>query len=71
MKRFIDLGNQTKNIDYDNGEREFAFYCTVTDRFESFSGNQTWESIESFTEDYDGKEDITRYLGLIPKNFFN
>jgi hypothetical protein len=65
MKRFIDLGDQTGNIDYEAGEREFAFYCTVVDKFETFSGNQTWATKQEFIEDYVGDE-LQRFLGLIP-----
>jgi hypothetical protein len=65
MKRFIDLGNQTGNIEYEQGEREFAFYCTVKDCFEVFSGNYTWNSVQDFTEDYKGEE-LDRFLQLIP-----
>ncbi|MTK53286.1 hypothetical protein [Paludibacter sp.] len=68
MKRFIDLGNQTGNIDYDSGEREFAFYDTVRDCFETFGGSQTWTCIEDFIKDYSGNE-LDRYLILIPNIF--
>lgn len=68
MKRFIDLGDQTGNIDYEAGEREFAFYCTVKDVFETFSGSQTWTTRQEFIEDYEGDE-LKRFLGLIPSNW--
>ena len=64
MKRFINLTNQI--ID---GEKEFAFYCTVRDEFETFSGAQTWNSIKEFKQDYEG-DDLERYLNLIPEDFF-
>ena len=54
MKRFIDLGDQTGNVDYENGEREFAFYCTIMDRFETFSDTQTWSKKQDFINDYEG-----------------
>lgn len=60
MIRFIDLTGQIND-----GSPEFAFYDTVTDIFAEFSGNQTWESVESFKEDYTGDQ-VDRYLRLIP-----
>ena len=66
MKRFIDLQNQTGNINYEVGEREFSFYCTISDKFESFSDNYTWNSVQDFREDFDG-DNIQRYLNLIPE----
>lgn len=65
MKRFIDLTDQIND-----DEKLFAFYCTVKDCFESFSGSQTWDSIEGFKADYSGLE-LDRYLKLIPNNFFS
>lgn len=74
MKRFIDLKDQTGNVDYESGEREFAFYCTVTDSFHRFSGSETWSSKEEFIEDCkdDGlSEDfIQRFVNLIPDDYF-
>lgn len=72
MKRFIDLGNQTGNIDYEAGEREFAFYCTVTDQFEIFCGNQTWNTREDLATDVKdaGREgELGRLLRLIPDDW--
>jgi hypothetical protein len=69
MKRYIDIKDQTGNIDYEEGEREFAFYCTVVDQFEIFSGSQTWTSIEELENDVKdaGREDeLDRLLSLIP-----
>lgn len=67
MKRFVDLGQQICSAD--DGSRYFAFYCTFRDAFETFSGNQCWESIERFKEDYNGTDEIERYLNLIPINW--
>lgn len=70
MKRFIDLGDQTGNIIYEVGEREFAFYCTVTDKFETFNSNQTWSTRQDLKYDMlkDGAEatDLIRFFDLIP-----
>lgn len=47
MIRFIDLGDQILE-----GERQFAWYDTVTDSFLEFSGNQVWSSWVEFCEDH-------------------
>lgn len=47
MIRFIDLGDQILE-----GEKMFAWYNTVTDTFEEYSGNQRWSSWEEFKEDF-------------------
>lgn len=65
MIRFIDLGNQIID-DYN----EFSFYDTTIEKFVEFQGNQTWGSIEDFTNDYEGKE-LDRYLKLIPDDWTN
>lgn len=68
MKRFIDLGTQIY-ID-DESPRAFAFYCTVRSVFDEFNGSQSWESVDEFKADFNGdKEDLERYLNLIPKNW--
>lgn len=69
MKRFIDLGNQTKNIDFEAGEKEFAFYDTCTDKFEEFSGAQTWSSKQDFIDDFPHNGELERYLKLIPEDW--
>lgn len=70
MKRFIDLrGNE---IPYN-----FAWWCTIVDRFETVGGEMAWSTIEEFKESWESDEelkenflegivDINRYLGLIP-----
>jgi hypothetical protein len=68
MKRFIDLGSQTGNIDESKGEKEFAFYCTSLDKFETFSGCQTWFTRQDFINDYEGNE-LNRFLKLIPSDW--
>lgn len=62
MKRYIDLKDQ---IIEGNEEKHFAFFCTVSCKFEEFSGSQEWVSVKDFIEDYFGT-DIDRYLSLIP-----
>ena len=69
MKRYIDLKDQTGNIDYEKGEREFAFYCTITDQFETYYGNQTWTTREELIKDvkHVGRtNELERLLSLIP-----
>lgn len=61
MKRFINLGSQ---LYLDDETKSFSFFCTIKNKFETFSGCQTWDSISEFKEDFDG-EDIERYLSLI------
>ncbi len=63
MKRFIDLKDQIIE-----GNNEFAFYCTVKDRFEVHGGNCIWETVQDFTNDYQGNE-LNRYLLLIPSHW--
>ena len=72
MKRFIDLKDQTGNIDYEEGEREFAFYCTVQGKFETIFGSQTWTTREDLIEDLKMSEtehNKERLIGLIPNDF--
>lgn len=47
MIRFIDLGDQILE-----GQRQFAWWDTVTDTFLQFSGNQTWQNWDDFRVDY-------------------
>lgn len=67
MIRFINLGTQLY-LTNDTDGFEFAFYCTVRDVFEEFSGSQTWASKKEFIADYDGDE-LDRYLSLIPEGW--
>lgn len=74
MKRFVDLGDQTGNCDKSINEKEFSFYCTVTDKFENFCGNQTWNTQEELIQDCISHgltyKEIERLTTLIPDNFF-
>ena len=75
MIRFIDLGDQILLLE---GHKEFAWFDTVTDTFEEFNGNQTWDNWEDFEEDHRHKVDLyshslihgarplERYKGLFP-----
>lgn len=65
MIRFINLTGQ---LTLDESDPAFAFFDTVTDKFCTFQGFQTWDSIEEFKKDYEG-DDIERFLSLIPKNW--
>lgn len=49
MIRFIDLGDQILR-----GQKEFAWFDTITDTFETFSGDQTWVSWMNFVNDFTG-----------------
>jgi len=55
MIRFIDLKDQI--LEYCP---MFAWYDTIADSFLEFSGNQTWESWEEFTNDYNDERDIPK-----------
>lgn len=67
MIRFIDLRGQIVTL---SNDAHFAFFDTVSDKFLEFSGFQEWDSIEDFTADYDGNDDIERFLKLIPDGYF-
>jgi len=58
MLRFINLDNQIAR-----GSKEFAWFDTVTDKFQEFNGTHVWNSWSEFVEDYDG-EDLDRYKEL-------
>lgn len=66
MIRFIDLGDQILG-----GEKEFAWYNTVTDQFLKLSDSQTWSCWKDFVEDFWGDvdydpspEDLERFTRL-------
>jgi hypothetical protein len=63
MKIFVDLGKQVPPF------KKFTFFCTDWDRFEMFSGEQAWSTIDDFIADYDGDNNIDRYLVLIPEGW--
>ena len=76
MIRFIDLGDQIFE-----GTREFAFFDTITDTFESFDHEQTWETWEDFETGFRLWQDrakilnpadlkpLERYKRLFPKKW--
>lgn len=66
MIRYINLEGQIHNSN--NKKQSFAFFDTITDKFCEFSGNQYWDSLDEFKEDYTGN-DIDRFLNLIPKQY--
>ncbi len=47
MIRFIDLGDQILE-----GQREFAWWDTITDQFLEFSTSQRWENWKEFEVDF-------------------
>lgn len=69
MKRFIDIGCQMHLTDSE--PCEFSFYCTVKDAYETFDGNNVWNSSKAFAKDYlnSGGADLERYTSLIPDRF--
>lgn len=63
MKRFIDLRGQHTGY-------RFAWFCTVLDRFETFDGDQAWDTWEEFKLSYYSNEintTIGRYRRLCPE----
>jgi len=62
MKIYIDL---RPSLDSDFHNVTFAWYCSVTDTFETHSDTQTFESWEDFEGSYEG-QDIERYHRLLP-----
>ena len=69
MKRFIDIGHQMY-ID-DSEPKQFSFYCTVKDDYESFDGENVWNNANDFKNDYleSGGTNLEIYLSLIPDGF--
>lgn len=59
MKRFVDIRAAAIS-----GVR-FAWWDTVTDRFESHSGTWAWDTWDDFFEDYKSGE-LDRYYVLCP-----
>lgn len=66
MIRFVYIGGQILT-----GRREFAWWCTVTDRFLEFSENQVWRDWSDFEFDFKTEEDddweLARFLVLYPR----
>ena len=68
MKRFINIGNQI----YLSGDvKEFSFYCTLEDKYETFCGINIWDNVADFKECYleSGGVELERYLSLITDEF--
>ena len=72
MIRFIDLGDQILE-----DTRQFAWFDTITDTFETFNGSEAWDDWQEFEEDYkvEPQENIgdmrplERYKSLFPKEW--
>ena len=50
MKRFVNLGSQLWTDDEEPDQ--FAWYCTVVDRFENFNDCEVWDTWELFKKDF-------------------
>lgn len=48
MKCIIKLDGQIAE-----GDRCFAVYCTVRDRFDSYGGSQTWDTADELDADFE------------------
>jgi hypothetical protein len=76
MLRFVDLGDQILE-----GEREFAWWDTINDRFLYFDPSMSWRSWEEFEQDWRdargmdtltrarGWPDIERFRRLFPEDW--
>ncbi len=64
MIRYIHIGGQITE-----GDNDFAWFDTVTDRFLEFNGTHVWGSWNEFTNDYgDGNiAKFLRFMALYPK----
>ena len=63
MIRFIDL----RHVAEDVGDRRFAFWNTVTDKFIATDfGDQAWSTFDDFAESYAGDQ-LDRFKGLTPE----
>ena len=67
MIRFIDLEDQILE-----DCPMFTWYDTITDTFEEYNGNQTWETWKDFVYDHTTEKQyktkpIERYFRLFPK----
>ena len=51
MMRFIKLDGQILS-----GDRRFAFYDTVIDKFVELMGEQTWDSVEDLQSCFDSSQ---------------
>ena len=51
MIRFIDIREQILD-----GERNFAWFDTITDQFIEYNGTHVWSSWDEFINDFDGDE---------------
>ena len=58
MKRFIDLREQGTGY-------RFAWFDTTTDTFETFDGEQVWDTWREFIE-VCNKNKLMRYRNLVP-----
>lgn len=75
MIRFLNLKDQITE-----GESDFAFYDTVSNRILTFDDEQVFSSIDEFEEAYINNYDrikpsitlpLERFTTLIPKDYFN
>ena len=75
MIRFVDLGDQITC----DGTKQFAWFDTITDTFESMNDYEVWENWEDFEIDFktdrekwpglDSTRPLQRYKDLFPKNW--
>lgn len=63
MIRFVYIGDQICD-----GEKSFAFYNTVYDKFVEFDGVQVFDDVRDFDEYSEGHELRDRCKAFIPKD---
>jgi len=71
MKRFVDMRQIDEAYDFD-----FAWFCTVTNRFEMFNKTMVWDNWKEFESDFRHdtvelhseiiESRVSRYEGLCP-----
>lgn len=61
MIRFIDLRHHEDDI-----QARFAFFCTVTDTFIAFGGEQTFDTVADFQEAAANSSSLDRCTRLCP-----
>lgn len=69
MIRFLNLKDQICE-----GENHFAFFDTISDTILTFGNEQVFSSLdefeEAYKESYSDTRPLTRFISLIPDDFF-
>lgn len=73
MIRFLNIKDQICE-----GQNSFAFYDTISDTILEFDGDQVFDTLNEFEQAYKksymnkegGTRPLSRFVSLIPENFF-